>query len=79
MELNDIRQSIDAIDDELVRLFTRRMECSREIALAKQQTGKPIRDISARLAPLPPRSSRMSALPSSKRYTYFLPMGKTSF
>ena len=44
MELNDIRQSIDAIDDELVRLFTRRMECSREIALAKQQTGKPIRD-----------------------------------
>ena len=44
MELNDIRQSIDAIDDELVRLFTRRMECSREIALAKQQTGKSIRD-----------------------------------
>ena len=44
MELKDIRQSIDAIDDELVRLFARRMECSKHVALAKQQTGKPIRD-----------------------------------
>ncbi len=44
MELNDIRQSIDAIDDELVKLFTKRMECSRQVALAKQRTGKPIRD-----------------------------------
>ena len=44
MELNDIRQSIDAIDDELVQLFAKRMECSRQVALAKQQTGKPIRD-----------------------------------
>jgi len=44
MELNDIRQSIDAIDDEIVQLFARRMECSKQVALAKQQTGKPIRD-----------------------------------
>ena len=44
MELNDIRQNIDAIDDELVKLFTKRMECSRQVALAKQRTGKPIRD-----------------------------------
>ena len=44
MELNDIRKNIDAIDDELVRLFAKRMECSKAVALAKQQTGKPIRD-----------------------------------
>ena len=44
MELNDIRKSIDTIDDELVQLFARRMECSKQVALAKQQTGKPIRD-----------------------------------
>jgi len=44
MELTDIRKRIDAIDDELVGLFTRRMACSKQVALAKQQTGKPIRD-----------------------------------
>ena len=44
MDLQDIRKNIDAIDDELVQLFVRRMECSRQIALAKQQTGRPIRD-----------------------------------
>ena len=44
MELNDIRARIDAIDDELVRLFAQRMDCSREVARAKQQAAKPIRD-----------------------------------
>jgi len=44
MDLQTIRQNIDAIDDELVQLFARRMACSKEVALAKQQTGKPIRD-----------------------------------
>lgn len=44
MDLLEIRNSIDAIDDEMVRLFVRRMDCSREVALAKQQTGRPIRD-----------------------------------
>ena len=44
MELNEIRKSIDHIDDEMARLFSRRMDCAREVAEAKQQTGKPIRD-----------------------------------
>lgn len=44
MELNEIRKNIDAIDDELVGLFARRMDCSRAVAEAKRQTGKPIRD-----------------------------------
>ena len=44
MELSAIRKRIDAIDDELVRLFARRMDCSRAVAAAKQQTGLPIRD-----------------------------------
>ena len=44
MELNEIRASIDAIDEELVRLFARRMDCARAVAQAKQQTGRPIRD-----------------------------------
>ena len=44
MEINDIRSRIDAIDDELVALFVRRMDCSREIARAKQQAARPLRD-----------------------------------
>ncbi len=44
MELNEIRTRIDAIDDDIVRLFAQRMNCAREIARVKQQVGKPIRD-----------------------------------
>ena len=44
MELNEIRDRIDAIDDELVALFTRRMDCSREIGQNKEQNGRPILD-----------------------------------
>ena len=44
MELQDIRRNIDAIDDGLVKLFAQRKECARQVAEAKQQTGKPIRD-----------------------------------
>lgn len=44
MELKDIRGSIDAIDDELVRLFVRRMDCAGEIARVKRQNGRPIQD-----------------------------------
>lgn len=44
MELKDIRQNIDAIDSELVKLFARRMDMSAAVAEAKQQIAKPIRD-----------------------------------
>ena len=44
MEINDIRSRIDAIDDELAALFVRRMDCVREIARAKQQAARPLRD-----------------------------------
>ena len=44
MDLNTIRQSIDRIDDRLVELFVQRMDCSRRVAEAKQQSGRPIRD-----------------------------------
>ncbi len=44
MELNEIRKNIDAIDDELTALFAKRMDCTRAVAEAKQQTGMPIRD-----------------------------------
>ena len=42
MELNELRNQIDTIDDELVRLFCRRMEVSEQIADYKRQNGLPI-------------------------------------
>ena len=44
MELSEIRTQIDAIDDELVKLFAARMDCSRAVAEVKQLEGTPIRD-----------------------------------
>ena len=44
MDLNEIRTRIDAIDDELVRLFVQRMDCARDIAGAKRREGRPIQD-----------------------------------
>ena len=44
MELNEIRENIDRIDDQLVKLFTERMDCSSQVAASKRVSGKPIRD-----------------------------------
>ena len=44
MDLKDIRTNIDEIDDQLVKLFARRMDCARQIAETKRETGRPIRD-----------------------------------
>lgn len=44
MELQDIRQQIDAIDDQLVALYLRRLALVREVASAKAQTGRPVDD-----------------------------------
>ena len=42
MELNDLRKEIDAIDAELVKLFTQRMEVSSKIAGYKKEKSLPI-------------------------------------
>ena len=44
MDLKDIRTNIDEIDDQLVKLFVRRMDCTRQVAEAKRASGRPIRD-----------------------------------
>ncbi|MBO4951109.1 MAG: chorismate mutase [Clostridia bacterium] len=44
MELSELRQRIDNIDNELVKLFTERMGVSAQVAEAKRQTGKPVFD-----------------------------------
>lgn len=44
MELKDIRRNIDAIDDQIVKLFAARMDCSRQVAEVKRLSGRVIRD-----------------------------------
>ena len=44
MELKDIRQNIDRIDDQLVKLFVERMDAAGAVAASKRETGRPIRD-----------------------------------
>ena len=44
MDLNEIRNEIDGIDDELVRLFDRRMSLAGEIAAYKRDNGLPVSD-----------------------------------
>lgn len=42
MSLKPIRDEIDKIDDQLIELFTKRMECSRKVAEYKMENGLPI-------------------------------------
>ena len=42
MELNELRHEIDAIDDELVKLFTQRMDVAAKIAGYKKEKSLPI-------------------------------------
>ena len=42
MDLKDLRDEIDAIDQDIIRLFCRRMEVTAQIADYKKQNGLPI-------------------------------------
>ena len=39
--LQDSRNEIDKIDEEMIKLFERRMEVSKDVAEYKLKTGKP--------------------------------------
>lgn len=45
MELKDYRQELDRIDDEMVKLFTERMEIAAQIAQYKKENGLPVLDV----------------------------------
>lgn len=42
MTLSEVRKEIDGIDDELLRLFCRRMDCAKEVARIKAQEHLPV-------------------------------------
>ena len=44
MELNDLRKNIDAIDQQLLKLFCQRMDMARDIYEAKASSDKPVFD-----------------------------------
>ena len=44
MELSDIRKEIDAIDEEMAKLFVRRMKAVDAVAAAKRASGAPVLD-----------------------------------
>ncbi|MBQ1265076.1 MAG: chorismate mutase, partial [Oscillospiraceae bacterium] len=44
MELTDYRKQIDAIDEQLVRLFAERMQTAANIAAYKKEHGLPVLD-----------------------------------
>ena len=44
MNLEEIRSEINAIDDELVKLFVRRMEAAEKVAEAKRGSATPVQD-----------------------------------
>lgn len=44
MELDKLRSEIDATDDEITRLFVKRMELSARVAEVKKQSGKSVAD-----------------------------------
>ena len=43
-ELEDLRKEIDSIDEELVKLFVRRMDASSEVAAVKRASGISVHD-----------------------------------
>ena len=44
MEIKDLREKIDAIDDDMIRLFSDRMEVAAQIAQYKKDPGLPVLD-----------------------------------
>ena len=44
MEKNEYRAKIDKIDEEIVRLFSERMDVARQIAAIKKENGLPVFD-----------------------------------
>ncbi len=44
MELNEIRQKIDSVDDQISKLYAERMQLIKEVSIAKAKSGKAVND-----------------------------------
>ena len=70
MELKDYREKIDAIDADLTRLFTERMETAAAIAAWKRENAKPVLDASRERQKLVEVTSQVPA--GLEEYTHVL-------
>ena len=59
-ELAQIRQELDEIDREMVKLFERRMTLCREVARTKLAQGKPVLDASREAQVLESRAAMLT-------------------
>ncbi|MBQ1525035.1 MAG: chorismate mutase [Firmicutes bacterium] len=62
MDLNDYRKEIDAVDEQLLALFARRMEISAAIAANKKERGLPTYDPAREEAILKKRGAQAGEL-----------------
>lgn len=70
MSLEEIREEIDSIDRELIRLFCQRMECSKKVAESKAQTNTPILNTNREKEILERASAQAGAYGESTRLLY---------
>ena len=70
MDIKDIRTEIDSIDSQLIDLFKRRMDCSRQVALYKTENGIPILNQEREEAVLDKVESEAGEYGSSARQLY---------
>lgn len=70
-KLDEVRVEIEEIDKEMIKLFERRMNCSKEVILYKLANNLPILD-SAREALLIEKNSKLVSEDLRKYYVEFL-------
>ena len=67
MDMSELREEIDTIDDQLVKLFGQRMDVAAQIAAYKKEMGLPIRDF-ARESALLEKNRKYIASPEIEDY-----------
>ena len=75
MDLTELREQIDGIDEEIVRLYEQRMEISRQVAEYKTANGKKVLDKQREAEKLPEEQEKEKWQFFSRKYwTIFYPL-----
>lgn len=71
-ELDQIRENINDIDEQMARLFQRRMKMSAQAAAYKRERGLPVRDEERERALLSRNCERLTDAETAEYYVQFL-------
>jgi len=80
MDLQNYREQIDTIDDELLRLFRERMNIARQVALYKKEHNLPVLDAvreAEKLAAIEDKAGEDMRQYARKLYTLLLELSRT--